>query len=77
MGKSLLDYAYDFVSSSKEMVTFKDLWAYVVEQAGLSEEEAARRVSGFYTNLLLDGRFVTLGENKWDLSPIHPGNTGN
>ena len=71
MGRSLLDLAYDYVSQSKEQVSFKDLWAYVVEKAGLDEETAARRVSSFYTNLMLDGRFVTLGENQWDLRSRH------
>lgn len=71
MPKSLLDLAYDYVSQSKEQVSFKDLWAYVVEKAGLDEETAARRVSSFYTNLMLDGRFVTLGENQWDLRSRH------
>ena len=28
-------------------------------------------MSSFYTNLLLDGRFVTLGENQWDLRSRH------
>ena len=71
MGRSLLDLAYDYVSQSKEQVSFKDLWAYVVEKAGLDEETAAKRVSSFYTNLMLDGRFVTLGENQWDLRSRH------
>lgn len=71
MPKSLLDLAYDYVSQSKDQVSFKDLWAYVVEKAGLDEETAAKRVSSFYTNLMLDGRFVTLGENQWDLRSRH------
>ena len=71
MPRSLLDLAYDYVSQSKDQVSFKDLWAYVVEKAGLDEETAARRVSSFYTNLMLDGRFVTLGENQWDLRSRH------
>lgn len=71
MGKSLLDYAYDFVSHSKGEVSFKDLWAYVCKEVGLSDEEALRKVSSFYTNLMLDGRFVTLGENMWDLRSRH------
>ncbi len=71
MPKSLLDLAYDYVSQSKGQVSFKDLWAYVVEKAGLDEETAAKRVSSFYTNLMLDGRFVTLGENQWDLRSRH------
>ena len=71
MPRSLLDLAYDFVSQSKDQVSFKDLWAYVVEKAGLDEETAAKRVASFYTNLMLDGRFVTLGENQWDLRSRH------
>ena len=71
MPKSLLDLAYDYVSHSKEQVSFKDLWAYVVKEAGLDEEAASRKVSSFYTNLMLDGRFVTLGENQWDLRSRH------
>ena len=71
MAKSLLDYAYDFVSHSKEQVSFKDLWAYVCKESGLDEETALKKVSSFYTNLMLDGRFVTLGENMWDLRSRH------
>ena len=71
MEKSLLDYAFDFVSSQKEPVPFDKIWEHVVAAAGLSEEEAKNKVSRFYTNLMLDGRFVTLGENLWDLRSLH------
>ena len=71
MAKSLLDYAYDYVSGQSQQSKFEDIWAYCVEQAGLSKEEADKKVSRFYTNLMLDGRFVTLGENEWDLRVRH------
>ena len=71
MAKSLLDYAYDYVSSQSEPSKFEDIWAYCVKEAGLSTEEANQKVSRFYTNLMLDGRFVTLGENEWDLRVRH------
>ena len=71
MTKSLLDYAFDCISQSKEPVNFKDLWAYVVKESGIDEDLAARKISSFYTNLMLDGRFVTLGENEWDLRIRH------
>lgn len=71
MSKSLLDYAFDYVSQSKEPVKFKDLWAYVVKESQISDELAAKKVSSFFTNLLLDGRFVALGENTWDLRNRH------
>lgn len=71
MERSLIEYAYDYVSGKKTSSSFKDIWAYVVKEAGLTDEEAAARVSKFYTNLMLDGRFVTLGENEWDLRVRH------
>ena len=71
MERSLIEAAYEYVSSKKESSSFKDIWAYVVEKAELTPEEAAAKVSRFYTNLMLDGRFVTLGENEWDLRVRH------
>ena len=71
MAKSLLDYAYDYVSGQSQQSKFEDIWAYCVKEAGLSKEEADSKVSRFYTNLMLDGRFVTLGENEWDLRIRH------
>ncbi|MBO7615186.1 MAG: DNA-directed RNA polymerase subunit delta [Bacilli bacterium] len=68
---SLIEIAYEYVSGKKDSSSFKDIWAYVVEKAELTPEEAAAKVSRFYTNLMLDGRFVTLGENEWDLRVRH------
>ena len=69
--KSLLDLAFEHVEASKSPVTFKALWKAVCKVKGYDEETAAKKVSQFYTTLLLDGRFVTLGENKWDLRSRH------
>ena len=71
MSKSLIDHAYDFVSKHKNSVNFKDIWEYVKKEAGLSEEEANKKVGQFFTNMMLDGRFITLGENEWDLRERH------
>lgn len=69
--KSLIEIAFEVISKEKVQIDFKDLWEKVAKVKGLSEEEKADRVSQFYTNLLLDGRFVTLGENLWDLRERH------
>ena len=71
MQGSMLEIAYEFLNSKPKSVTFKQIWAHVVKVKGFSEEEANKKVSSFYTSLLLDGRFVTLGENKWDLRSRH------
>ena len=67
MGRSKIDLAFECLQMSESSVSFKDLWAYVCEHTEMSKEEQDASISSFYTSLLLDGRFVTLGENNWDL----------
>jgi DNA-directed RNA polymerase subunit delta len=71
--KSLLDYGYDVLAASKEPVKFIDLFNKALELSGLelSEAELKVRMSKFYTQLSLDGRFITLTDNFWDLRSRH------
>ena len=73
MEKSLLDYGFDVLSASKEPVKFIDLFKKSIELSGLelSEAELKVRMSKFYTQLSLDGRFITLTDNFWDLRSRH------
>ncbi len=65
--KSKLEIAYDYVESRTKVSTFKQIWAYICKVKGLSEEEAAKQVSIFYSSLLQDGRFISIGDGKIDL----------
>ena len=69
--KSALDIAYDYVKEQKREVEFSEIWNHVVKTLSLSESQANDRVAKFYTNLMLDGRFVDLGNNVWDLRSNH------
>ena len=66
MNKSNLDVAYEIVKNV-ESISFNDLWNQVAEVQNYTDEEKATKVGKFYTNLILDGRFVNLGDNVWDL----------
>lgn len=71
MSKSMLDVAYDYFVSQNDVVHFGDVWDYVKQQLSLSEEEANKKLAKFYTNLLIDGRFVILSDDLWDLKSKH------
>ncbi len=71
MTKSMLDIAYDYVVEQKNEVSFSDIWNHIVKTLDLSDSEAEAKVARFYTNLMLDGRFVDLGDNVWDLRSKH------
>ena len=69
--RSFVDTAYDIVVKNGAEIPFATLWNNVCEELGLTQEDRMARVSYFYTQLTLDGRFVTLGENVWDLRIRH------
>lgn len=70
-GKSNLDVAFDLIVNTGKEVSFKEIWEEITHVQGYDEETAKRLMGQFYTNLSLDGRFVTLGDNKWDLRSRH------
>lgn len=69
--KSMLDIAYDYVLNKNQEVPFSEIWNQIIKALSLSETQANDRVAKFYTNLMLDGRFVDLGDNVWDLRAHH------
>lgn len=70
--ESKTDIAYRVMLKKKKERNFYDLWNDVKNELAkvMSEEELANideDISFFYTNLTLDGRFVNVGDNKWNL----------
>ena len=70
--ESKTDIAYRLMSKRKKERSFYDLWEDVkAELVKLYGEESIENIdediSFFYTNLTLDGRFVNVGDNKWNL----------
>lgn len=65
--ESMVDVAYSYLKGTNRKVKFNDLFNVISERIGFTEEEKENLISNFYTNLSLDGRFVTLGNNEWDL----------
>ncbi|MBU8914973.1 DNA-directed RNA polymerase subunit delta [Neobacillus sp. 114] len=72
---SLIEMAYEFMKNSKQPVAFADLVKEISKAAGISESEMRARLAQFYTDLNIDGRFLTLGENRWGLRVWYPVDT--
>ena len=67
MKKSNLDVAFELISKKKKPVDFLKLWEEVSTIQGLTVEEANARVSKFYSQLSVDGRFITFNGTSWQL----------
>lgn len=70
--ESKTDIAYRLMLKKKKERNFYELWedvkAELAKVAAPEElENIEEDISFFYTNLTLDGRFVCVGENKWNL----------
>ena len=70
--ESKTDIAYRLMSKKKKERNFYDLWEEIkAELAKVVDPEELENIdediSFFYTNLTLDGRFVNVGDNKWNL----------
>ena len=70
--ESKTDIAYRLMLKRKKERYFYDLWDDVKNElakvvAPEELENIDEDISFFYTNLTLDGRFVNVGDNKWNL----------
>jgi len=65
--KSMVDVAFDVLTKRKRPLTFSKLWEKIVEELDLNPSVAERKIGTFYSDLMLDNRFASLKDNKWDL----------
>lgn len=66
--ESMTDIAYSVLKKNKKPMAFYELWDKVVEEiAKTTAQDAEELISHFYTNMTIDGRFVNVGDNKWEL----------
>ena len=65
--RSHVDVAYDIVKESKNPIPFVELWKKIADIQELSAGDEEKIIGNIYTQLLLDGRFINLGDNTWDL----------
>ena len=71
MKNSMIDEAYEIIRSSDKIYSFTELYQLVTQNLGMSEEEKMSHIGQFYTELTMDGRFLNLGDNNWDLRENH------
>ena len=68
---SMCNVAYDVLKEVNEKVAFNALWEAVCNRLGIEGDDKLNLISNFYTQLTLDGRFMFLDENYWDLRANH------
>jgi DNA-directed RNA polymerase subunit delta len=65
--QAMRDVAFEIISKRKKPLEFSKLYSDVTSELGYDQHEIDDKIGYFYTQLTLDGRFVNLGDNTWDL----------
>ena len=65
--QTMTDVAYKFLLKRKKEVPFLKLWEAVCKEIEIPEDKQRKKKSQFYSEIMLDNRFASLEENKWDL----------
>ncbi|PLS18364.1 DNA-directed RNA polymerase subunit delta [Bacillus sp. M6-12] len=72
MEMSMIEIAYELLINKKQPYSFKELVDEIASLQDLTQEDIKRKISQFYTDLNVDGRFTSLGENRWGLKTWYP-----
>ncbi|MGY3725262.1 DNA-directed RNA polymerase subunit delta [Granulicatella balaenopterae] len=69
---SMIEVAHAMLEESGEVLEFSQLVAEIKAFLELSDEVLEARMTRFYTDLNIDGSFISLGENRWGLRSWYP-----
>ena len=69
---SMIEVAHAILDQKGEILDFSALLKEVQEFLNINSKELAVATSQFYTDLNIDGSFISLGENRWGLRSWYP-----
>lgn len=69
---SMLELAREILLNEKKALDFRDIFNKIAELKEYTEAQKEEFLVQFYTDLNVDGRFITLGSNMWGLKRWYP-----
>lgn len=71
---SMIEIAYALLSekTDRQAISFQEIIDEIVKATEMSDTELKSRIAQFYTDINIDGRFLTVGENYWGLRGWYP-----
>lgn len=68
----MVEVAHAILEAKNEVLDFNQLLVEIQEYMELSDEALESRMTRFYTDLNIDGSFISLGDNRWGLREWYP-----
>ncbi len=70
----MIEIAYALLEekTDRQAMSFQEIIAEIKAAAEMSDQELKTRLAQFYTDINIDGRFLTVGDNHWGLRGWYP-----
>jgi DNA-directed RNA polymerase subunit delta len=68
----MVNLAYEILNKKKKPLPFSEIMKQTSKKKNLSDGEFEEQIARLYTNLNIDGRFLSLGDSKWGLRDWYP-----
>ncbi len=69
---SMVEIAFEVMKEERNPYDYYDLVKRVAEIKGMAKAEVNERIANLYTDMNIDGRFHSLGDNRWGLKSWYP-----
>ncbi|WP_164667555.1 DNA-directed RNA polymerase subunit delta [Virgibacillus doumboii] len=69
---AMIELAHMILTDEKKAVNFHEIFNKVADLKGLTEEQKQETIGQFYTDLTIDGRFITVDAGMWGLKRWYP-----
>src|SRR5690606_15571821 len=69
---AMVEIGMHILEDTNKPMDFRELFNRIAELKGISEADKDEHLSQFYTDLNIDGRFMTKGSNLWGLKKWYP-----
>ena len=69
---SMIEVAHAVLGSNGEIIEFSELLKEIAGFLELSDKVVSENMNQFYTDLNIDGRFISFGNNRWGLREWYP-----
>ncbi|KGX86393.1 DNA-directed RNA polymerase subunit delta [Pontibacillus marinus] len=69
---SMIEIAHEILTDEKQALDFNELFDKVASIKGFTKEQKKHWIAQLFTDLNVDGRFLTIGSNMWGLKRWYP-----
>lgn len=69
---SMIELATLILEEEREAIDFNEIFNRISKMKGFTEAQDEEYIAQFYTDMNIDGRFMTIGTNRWGLKKWYP-----